>query len=107
MSSRKIAVVNAVVIRVDQKYKSGTLKILEPLRSQLGFGYLLFEDSEVQTLPLGPLPAGRIVNCEVWTPTRTYAITPGKHHARNIHVYQEEKVQQDSEEKQDATNTSI
>jgi hypothetical protein len=92
--SRQIAVVDAVVIRVDDFYKSGTLKILEPLRAQLGFGYILFEDSEVQTLPLGPLPVGRLVNCEVWTPTRTNAGTPGKHHARNIHVYAEEKVQE-------------
>lgn len=81
--SHRIAVVDAVVVDVNA-FGSGTLKIYEPLRSQLGFGYALFDDDEVQTLPM-ILTVGREVRCEVWTPVKV----PGKHHARNIWVYLE------------------
>jgi hypothetical protein len=79
---RRIAVVEATVVEVDPVYHSGTLRINEPFRTQVGFGYLLFDNREVMTEP-NPLTVGRQVLAEVWTPQKL----PGKHEARNVWCY--------------------
>jgi len=81
-----IAIVDALVIEVEPHGKYGKLKILEPLRSQLGFNYLIWSDNEVKTLPM-ILTVGREVRCEVHEPNQN----PGRHQARNIWVYAEEE----------------
>jgi hypothetical protein len=86
MSSHILAVVDAIVVEVSEGGDSGTLRIFEPLRSQLGFGYAIFSNREVQTLPMVLTP-GRQVRCEIWSATRV----PGRAHARNVWVFTEEE----------------
>jgi hypothetical protein len=78
MASRQIAVIDGLVVEVDKEQWSGTVRIFEPLRSELKFGYAIFCDDDVVTM--SKLTVGRQVRAELWTPTRT----PGKHHLRNI-----------------------
>jgi hypothetical protein len=83
--SHQIAVCDATVIEVEPLGRYGKLRVDEPTRSELGFGYLIWSDNEVQTLPM-VLTKGRQVRCEVWTPNQD----PGRHIARNIWVFAEE-----------------
>jgi len=101
--SRHVANADAVVVEVGLGGRYGKMKLLDPMKSQLGFNYVLWSDNDIKTLPM-VLTKGRECRIEVWSPNQE----PGRHIAKNIHVYIEEvKVSEVSEEKQDATNTSI
>jgi hypothetical protein len=106
----KLAVVDAVVTAFSPEFKTGTLRILSPWREQLGFGYLYFHDSNVETLPLASgITVGRECRCEVWTPPLTNPTS--KHRAKNVWFYQLQQTkysEQDlKQEKQHATDTDI
>lgn len=84
MSCRQIGVVDATVVEVNPEYKSGLLRIEEPERSQIGIGYIIFNDNEVATLPL-VVTVGRQCRCEVWS-QKVYR----KYEARNLWFYVDE-----------------
>ena len=84
MGARCIAVADCIVVEMNKEYKSGVVRIFEPVRSELGFGYATFNDSEVMTLPL-IVTVGRQCRCEIWNQVRTL-----RHEARNLWFYAEE-----------------